>query len=598
MSVKLMGACGVRHSAIACLALALFIAPSAIAGKVSLRAGENVSNSSLLNDLRKALPAESAPETAFEAKRQNRRAVQQIEDELNARGYFAPNIQTIIETDDGFRPIVILDPGTRFTIGEIGIDYSGDRPGDAYSAAASASLTLNSGEIAIPGDVISQETLIITTLRDEGFPYANIVQRQVIGDKDNATLDVTYIVDAGPRVRFGNLIYKTDDIRTRQSYLDKLVTFEAGDVYDPDILGQFSGRLDETRLFSISNAHLAEEPSGYSETGEEIRDVVVTLKERKRNTLEAGVSLSTDKGFGVTSELTRRNVTNRGDFLTATLDVTSIEQSFDLQWRRPHQFGYGRTLVLNSSVSNEDTDAFTRQSFALGGGVEIRTRNRIVYGFGTEGRLVSEEDDFGSRDLQILSFYGNASIDRANSVLNATKGWKAEVRAEPSVSFGGDEAQFIQTTSQVRGYYPFNDDHSIVLAGRVRVGTVLGAEIETLPSTNRFFAGGGGSVRGYSYQGIGPRSPDNDPIGGRSLLETAIEARWRFMPNISAVGFVDAGSVSTGEVPNLSDLRAGAGVGVRYDTPAGPLRVDVAIPLDKTENDDPFHIYISLGQAF
>jgi translocation and assembly module TamA len=136
-----------------------------------------------------------------------------------------------------------------------------------------------------------------------------------------------------------------------------------------------------------------------------------------------------------------------------------------------------------------------------------------------------------------------------------------------------------------------------VIAGRARAGSIPGIERNDLAPSRRYYAGGGGSVRGFGYQELGPRAPDGDPIGGRSLNEFAIEARYRF-GNFGIVPFVDAGQVYEGVLPKGSDLRFGAGIGGRFYTNFGPLRVDVATPIARKKGESAVSLYISIGQAF
>jgi translocation and assembly module TamA len=139
---------------------------------------------------------------------------------------------------------------------------------------------------------------------------------------------------------------------------------------------------------------------------------------------------------------------------------------------------------------------------------------------------------------------------------------------------------------------------TVVIAGRARLGTIFGAERDRIAPSRRFYAGGGGSVRGYGFQRLGPRDPVfDDPIGGRSLAEFALEARVR-VGNFGIVPFIDAGNIYTSPLPKLDDLRFGAGIGVRYHTRFGPIRVDLGTPLSRQRDDPRLAVYVSLGQAF
>jgi translocation and assembly module TamA len=139
----------------------------------------------------------------------------------------------------------------------------------------------------------------------------------------------------------------------------------------------------------------------------------------------------------------------------------------------------------------------------------------------------------------------------------------------------------------------------VVLAGRTSVGSMVGESRADIPANLRFYAGGGGSVRGFGYQLAGQLNDDDDPIGGRSLLELSGEARVRVTESIGVVAFVDAGTVYSSTVPDFSEtLRIGAGPGLRYFSPIGPLRLDVGFPLNPRNSDDTWQLYISIGQAF
>jgi translocation and assembly module TamA len=158
---------------------------------------------------------------------------------------------------------------------------------------------------------------------------------------------------------------------------------------------------------------------------------------------------------------------------------------------------------------------------------------------------------------------------------------------------------FFKVQAQSRAYLPFGEGARTVLAGRVKAGQILGGTMPEVPASNRFYAGGGGSVRGYSYQAIGPRIDNTTtPQGGLSLIETSLELRHKFTDKWGGVVFVDAGAVGVDKWPNGDDFGVGVGVGVRYDLGFGPIRADIAVPISKREGDSPFQIYISIGQSF
>ncbi|HBH89455.1 MAG TPA: outer membrane protein assembly factor, partial [Hyphomonadaceae bacterium] len=549
----------------------------------------------LWSALRNALPNERTPETLFDARRQAERASGIINNILNSRGYYAPEITALVETGTVNSPVIEVNPGPRFRIAGLNLAFAGRGAEEDEIQEAMSEIGVSEGDIAIPAEIIDVERQLSQFFQNEGYAFADVSNRRVRGDREAATLNITYTLDVGDRVRLGETVLP-EDSETDAEYILGLQPFEQGEIYSPSKLSSYAARLNELRTFRIANVRLSDEPTGESPEGDAIHDVVVTLTERERNTVAVGASIATDVGVGFSLDYTRRNFTGRGDTLTAELDFAQLEQEIEVEWRRPNELGYGRNIVLSTSLSNEETDGFDRQQFGVSAALEVSQSPDFTYTFGATASLIHEEDDFGARDLQLLGLFLAARLDRSNDFLNPTRGWRLDGRIDPNVSFGGEESQFIRAETQARAYWPVLGDDDLVLAGRVKVGTVYGADIDALPSDSRFYSGGGGSVRGYGYQAIGPRSADDDPIGGRALLETSVEARWQVRPQIGIVGFVDGGSVSRTEVPNFSELRFGAGVGVRYLTPAGPLRIDIATPLDRSEFDDPVQVYIALGQ--
>jgi len=200
--------------------------------------------------------------------------------------------------------------------------------------------------------------------------------------------------------------------------------------------------------------------------------------------------------------------------------------------------------------------------------------------------------------LAIVTLRGSAFMDRSNDPLNPTSGYRLSLSTQPTAVAGEDTVLFLRTEGQATAYLPIQDDAKTVLAGRARIGSIIGGEELTVPSDRLFYSGGGGSVRGYSYQSINPRLPNNRPRGGLSLFETSIEVRRDIGEKFQAVAFVDGGAIGFQETPNLTNMRYGAGVGVRYKLPFGPVRADIAFPLNKREGDSGFQLYLSIGQAF
>jgi translocation and assembly module TamA len=190
-------------------------------------------------------------------------------------------------------------------------------------------------------------------------------------------------------------------------------------------------------------------------------------------------------------------------------------------------------------------------------------------------------------------------MDTTDHDLDPKRGFRISAGITPYLGFG-ETARFLTVGKfQVSAYRAIDEGERFILAGRVSVGSIFGGSISDIPGNRRFFAGGGGSVRGYEYRSLGPRNAAGQPIGGRSMLEASLELRIRVTETIGIVPFVDVGTTFASSLPDLdSRLRVGAGLGLRYHTPIGPIRLDVATPLERKKGEKPVALYISLGQAF
>jgi translocation and assembly module TamA len=334
--------------------------------------------------------------------------------------------------------------------------------------------------------------------------------------------------------------------------------------------------------------------------------VVVSLNDRPRASIDLGASYSSAEGFGVDGRYTLYNRLGRADTLTFGAQYSSILKRIDAQLSLPHWRQVQETLRLSSALYEDDTDAYREQ--AVGARFDLikrlgRTSFR-TYGLGVEasnndekqiidGQLVAVE-----RQLATVTALAALTLDRSDNALNPTTGWKVDSRLEPTLSAGDGTSAYVRATAQGSAYLPLDRKAQTVIAGRLRLGSILGGNIPDVPGPRRFFAGGGGSVRGFEYQGVGPRFPDNTPIGGLSLVEASVEARRNFTEKWGGVLFVDAGSVGEEQYPDFEDLSVGVGVGVRYNLSFAPIRLDVAFPVNRREGDAAFQVYISFGQAF
>lgn len=392
---------------------------------------------------------------------------------------------------------------------------------------------------------------------------------------------------------------------TNPAWVAGLAPWNEGEVYDPEDVAELERRLLETGVYDGVGVALA--PTDQTNAGGH-RPIIVTLTDRPRRILEAGATFSTAEGSGVDLIWTWHNRFGRADTLVWQARAANVDSRLGVALSLPHWRRPGETLRLSTALLNEDTEAYRRTALALAADLQQRIGKTswVSYGLGLdagqyhESRFdpVTQLPIAFDRDLVILTGRASAYLDRSNDPLDPTTGWRLTVSAQPTAVAGEDTVMFLRTEAQATAYLPLQEGAKTVLAGRVRVGSILGGKELTVPSDRLFYSGGGGSVRGFEYQGVGPRLPDNTPRGGVSLFETSVEIRRDVWRNFQAVAFVDAGAVGFQETPNFNNLRYGAGFGVRYKLPFGPIRADIAFPLDRRDGDADFQIYVSIGQAF
>lgn len=578
------------------IAIAIFAAAQPVLAE-ELRLSSETASQSLLADLHQELVKDAPAETLFEARRQARTAARNAESYLNSRGYFAPEISYTVDAGPPPTGIVQIEPGPQFKLSKIDVETGAATLSEAAQAALNSVRTLKTGDTARPDLIFAEEAGLVAALKVSGYADAVAEDRQAIGDRAAGTLDVTYRLAPGPRIRLGNVIYPSD-ARTRSAYLNRLIPFDSGDVYTPQKLATFNRRLNATRTYKFVSVRLADTPTRITANGDEVRDVLVQLEERDRYTLTTGTSFSTSEGPGLAASLTRRNATRRGDSLTGAMTLATLERSFTVDWRIPNVTAFDRTLVLSSDATREETDAFDREALTISGTFEVRASDHLTYALGAASELTREEDAFEQRDQQVLSTSLGVRLDYADDPLDATRGWRVDTRAEPGVVVGDRETQFLSLNGQISAYQPLDTNKRIIAATRVRSGFVFGAELSDLPVSRRFFAGGGGSARGFEYQSVGPKDDDGTPTGGRGLLEISGELRWRRDGPLGFVAFLDGANVSADQGVDFEDIRYSAGLGLRYDTLVGPIRFDLATPIDPDQGDDPVQVYVSIGQAF
>ncbi|HWW58337.1 MAG TPA: BamA/TamA family outer membrane protein [Sphingopyxis sp.] len=528
---------------------------------------------------------------------------------LASEGYYDAVVDTRIdrgEREEGqerqrrsITAVIDVKPGKRYTLSDIVIEAAPTVP----PTLIADNFPLSVGEPIVAQRIQGAEAAIALKLPEEGYPFAKVGQRDIL--LDGATGDGVYTlpVDIGKRSRFGG-IETTGDLAFDAEHVAVLARFKRGDLYDSRMVDDLRQALVATGLF----ASVAAEPQPTGESAGDDTEYVtmlVTQQAGPPRTLAASAGYGTGEGIRLEGSWTHRNRLPPEGALIFRGVVGTQEQGIGATLRRSNAGRRDRTFELTSEISRSNYDAFNAITGRVGARVSYDStpiwQKKFTYAYGVE-LIATREDDYdfakGARSYDfytILGLTGQVGMDRTDSLLDPTKGFRITSLIQPEGSLAGGFSPYARTRIDVSGYYPVTD--SIVLAGRLRVGSILGAARERLAPSRRFYAGGGGSVRGFGFQELGPKDPNNDPIGGRSVNEAAVEARYRF-GNFGVVGFVDAGQVYRGSTPTFDNLRFGAGIGARYYTNFGPMRFDIATPIGRKPGEARVSVYVSIGQAF
>ncbi|MDE3115678.1 MAG: outer membrane protein assembly factor [Pseudomonadota bacterium] len=512
---------------------------------------------------------------------------------LRSEGYYDGTVAVAI--DDDKKPIAVtikVVPGRRYRLGTCAIKYESPPPSGAPKTCQTIGLT--AGMAAGAGPIIAATILLIRRLEERGRPAVKLAGRHAVVDHATHEMTLEFDVDPGRTAHFGAAVVSGVK-RTNPAFLARLVPWRKDATYDVRQLEEYRKRLSDLNLFD----RLTVKPALTKLDTEGDLPIAVEAHEGAPRSVGGGVSYATDTGPGLKAFWEHRNLWGEAEHLRFDLQLATIAQSLEAALSLPHVPETGQSLGFDLKIEQDLTDAYDKRgATAL---VQITTPLGGHWA-GTGGISLEAADirQSGSSDFSLVTGLPmGVTFDSTGSLLNPEKGERLALQAEPAFGSSGGLRAFLILSGAASAYRPLDADSRFVAAARLRLGSILFAPEGGVPADLRFYSGGGGSVRGFGYQRIGPRDATGSPLGGRGLGETSLELRYHAWEDIGVVGFVDAGMVS--QSPYFADAgspRVGAGIGLRYYTGFGPLRLDIGTPLNPRSGDAPVQIYVSLGQAF
>lgn len=535
---------------------------------------------------------DNPPLTLARLERRVERDREAFEKVLRSEGYYAGKIEYRIDREA--TPIEVefdIDTGPSYRLEAYDIAYTAPEESPCPQCSLDL-LGLELGQRARAEAIVGAQNVLTRRLSELGYPLAEVEDRKAVVDHDAHTMSVTLTVDQGPLAGYGPIEVEGAE-GVREDYIRRLVPLERGERYDQTAVDDARRRLAETNLFESIQIQTAE---AVDEAGNV--PLTVRLIERPHRSIGGSASYSSTEGGRAEVFWEHRNLLDENEKLRVTGTAAEIEQGLTLEFTKPHFGTLDQDLGVDFEGVRRTTDAFDELSGLGAVSLErpLFEHWRVSGGVSTQYSVITEDGEETTTLLFGLPL--TASRDDTDSVLDPTEGSRLGFTLTPYYGTLDRDLTFVTATASGSTYYALDDENRYVLAGRARLGTIYGEQTDDIPANKRFYSGGGGSVRGYEFQKVGPLDDDGDPEGGSSLFEVGAEMRIKVTETIGVVPFIDGGMVYDSELPDDFDLLWAAGIGARYYTDFGPFRLDVAFPLNGRENDDFFQFYVSLGQAF
>jgi translocation and assembly module TamA len=500
------------------------------------------------------------------------------------------------------------------------IDIDGEVPA---TIDARETLGLKTGQPAVAALVLAGGGRLLSALQEQGYAFAQVDVPVAFEAADAPVLDLSFHVVGGRKVNIGE-IHIEGLKRVHEALLRKRLLLRTGDSYKPSSIEAARRDLLALNVFgqvSVRIGSQADESGGVP--------VTFRIAERPRHAIALSAAYSSDLGGSGGASWTDRNVFGNAEQLSFAASVINLGGSdtkgvgynTSVKYLVPEFFHRDQSLEFSVSAIKQNLLAYdqTAKTASVTLSRKLSSVWRVSAGLSTtdeqiiqvtsvttasNGQPAGVPQTFNYTLVALPFTVAYDSTDLPTPLDDPRHGYRGSVSLTPTFAIGHPNAKFLISQIKVATYFELNNLLPIaagrsVLAARALAGIAQGAGELSLPPDQRFYAGGTSTIRGYGYQLVGPMFPKTDiPVGGTAVTAGGLEFRQRFYANWGAVAFVDAGQVSASLKPLPSDVRVGTGAGVRYYTPIGPIRLDIAVPVNRRQGDDSFEVYIGLGQAF
>lgn len=501
-------------------------------------------------------------------------------------------------------------PGPQYRFGRIDLGQLPALP-EPDASRLIAAFGIKPGDAVNADRIVERELELRVALGETGYPFAEVAEPELLIDHARTEGDLTLLVDPAGKYVFGDVVSSDPRFLSGQ-HLARIARFDEGDVFQQSLETDLRRAIIATGLVSSATITPRETRAPQPGVPGEVA-LDVAIERAPLRTIAGAIGYGTEDGFKLEGRWEHRNLFPPEGALRLRGILGTREALASVGVRRNNFLGRDQVLTVDAFASDITTLAVDSR----GGGVRasfekvsnILFQKPVSWQVGGEVIYTDERNRnlrlapealLSPRQAYLIGgAFGSVTLDGSDDLLDPSEGYRATIFLAPEVSRTLGAQSFYLRAQGDASYY--RSLGPAVLAGRVRAATIQGAGIDMIAPSRRLYGGGGASVRGYGFQGVGPRDAAGNPTGGGSLVEFALEARVEtplLDGAVEVVPFIDAGSVSRGSTPDFDEIRWGAGIGIRYKTSFGPIRVDVATPLNPTAFDSRVVVYVSLGQAF
>ncbi len=514
-------------------------------------------------------------------RRMHRQAPEEIRRALQPFGYYKPKIDaTLVKREQVWRAAFAIDPGPPTKLRRVEIDVSGEGRDLPAVKAALASILLEPGLQLDHRDYETAKRKLSDALYQAGFVDAKFKRGEIKVYPEANQADIFLLMASGPQFYFGHITIEQEILEPE--FVERLSTIESGDRFDARKLLDLQLALQESGYFKQAEILAQREKA----VDNKIPVVAKTVPTKPRRYF-LGLGFGTDTGPRFTTGTEWRRLNRKGHKLRLDFRLTAIEQSISAQYQIPLKDVLSDSLAFTGSASREKVGDIDTNQFKVG-----TSLNENWLGFRRRIYLTLERENFdlgdGNQTSNLLMPGIELSRRSFDNLIYPRKGYSAALDIHGGIESPLTETTFLHTRISARSVWPMTRRGRLLFRGEI--GAIRSAVFADLPPSQRFYAGGDQSVRGYGYQELGPENSDGDVIGGRYLTTASVEADYLLYKDIGVAAFFDAGNAAD-DYP--VDFKRAVGVGLRYRSPVAMIRLDLARPLD--DPDTTFRLHFSIG---